>query len=135
MDDKPYVISMTNPEQIAIVEKWAKYNNMTRTKAIAKACFMAFEYELMKSENEILRHMIIPAEEQIKNTKGEFEVWGAFDEDDVLLDYSLSEEDVREWAYDRFEKEMVSIARMTIHQREQVKIRNLRDPYQEYIDE
>lgn len=64
-----------------------------------------------------------------------FEVWGAFDEDDVLLDYSLSEEDVREWAYDRFEKEMVSIARMTIHQREQVKIRNLRDPYQEYIDE
>jgi hypothetical protein len=64
-----------------------------------------------------------------------FEVWGAFDEDDVLLDYSLSEEDVREWAYDRFEKEMVSIARITIHQREAVKIRNLRDPYQEYIDE
>jgi hypothetical protein len=64
-----------------------------------------------------------------------FEVWGAFDEDDVLLDYSLFEEDVREWAYDRFEKEMVSIARMTIHEREQVKIRNLRDPYQEMIDE
>jgi hypothetical protein len=64
-----------------------------------------------------------------------FEVWGAFDEDDVLLDYSLSEEDVREWAYDRFEKEMVSIAKMTIHEREQVKIRNLRDPYQEMIDD
>jgi hypothetical protein len=64
-----------------------------------------------------------------------FEVWGAFDEDDTLLDYSLSEEDVREWAYDRFKKEMVSIARITIHKREQVKIRNLRDPYQEMIDE
>ena len=135
MDDKPYVISMTNPEQIAIVEKWAKYNNMTRTKAITKACFMAFEYELMKSENAILRHMIVTPQKPIKNTKGEFEAWGAFDEDDVLLDYSLSEEDVREWAYDRFEKEMVSIARITIHEREQVKIRNLRDPYQEYRDE
>jgi hypothetical protein len=64
-----------------------------------------------------------------------FEVWGAFDEDDILLDYAISEEDVREWAYDRFEKEMYSIAKMTIHKREQVKIRNLRDPYQEYIDE
>jgi hypothetical protein len=64
-----------------------------------------------------------------------FEVWGAFDEDDVLLDYSLFEEDVREWAYDRFEKEMYSIAKITIHERELVKIRNLRDPYQEYIDE
>lgn len=64
-----------------------------------------------------------------------FEVWGAFDEDDTLLDYSLFEEDVRQWAYDRFEKEMVSIARMTIHKRELVKIRNLRDPYQEYRDE
>jgi hypothetical protein len=64
-----------------------------------------------------------------------FTVWGAFDEDDVLLDYSLSEEDVREWAYDRFEKEMYSIAKMTIHKRELVKIRNLRDTYQEYIDE
>ncbi len=64
-----------------------------------------------------------------------FEVWGAFDEDDVLLDYSLFEEDVREWAYDRFEKEMVSIAKMTIHERELVKIRNLKDPYQEYRDE
>ena len=64
-----------------------------------------------------------------------FEVWGAFDEDDILLDYAISEEDVREWAYDRFEKEMVSIARITIHKRELVKIRNLRDPYQEYRDE
>jgi len=64
-----------------------------------------------------------------------FEVWGAFDEDDTLLDYSLFEEDVRQWAYDRFEKEMVSIARITIHKRELVKIRNLRDPYQEYRDE
>jgi hypothetical protein len=64
-----------------------------------------------------------------------FEVWGAFDEDDTLLDYSLFEEDVRQWAYDRFEKEMYSIAKMTIHERELVKIRNLRDPYQEYIDE
>lgn len=64
-----------------------------------------------------------------------FEVWGAFDEDDVLLDYSLFEEDVREWAYDRFEKKMYSIAKITIHERELVKIRNLRDPYQEYRDE
>ncbi len=52
-----------------------------------------------------------------------------------LVDYAISEEDVRDWAYDRFEKEMVSIARITIHEREQVKIRNLRDTYQEYRDE
>ena len=64
-----------------------------------------------------------------------FEVWGAFDEDDTLLDYSIFEEDVREWAFSRFHKEMVSIAKMTIHPREIIKIRNLRDIYQEYRDE
>lgn len=64
-----------------------------------------------------------------------FEVWGAFDEDDTLLDYSLFEEDVREWASSRFEKEMIAIAKMTIHPREVITIRNLRDPYQELRDE
>lgn len=48
--------------------------------------------------------------------------YGAFDEDQVLLDYSLSEEDVREWADDRFKKEMHYIGIVEFKNLEQVKI-------------
>ena len=48
--------------------------------------------------------------------------FAAFDEDEVMLDYSLSEEDVREWADDRFKKEMHFIGIVEFSNLERVKI-------------
>lgn len=58
-DRKPYVISMTEPQQIDVVEKWTGYLGMTRTKAITAACMLAFKYEEMRRENEMLRAQLI----------------------------------------------------------------------------
>lgn len=54
-DRKPYVISMTEPHQIDVVEKWTGFLGITRTKAVTAACMLAFKYESLRRENEMLR--------------------------------------------------------------------------------
>lgn len=61
-DRKPYVISITDVAQITAVERWAKYIGMTRTKAVTAACMLAFKYENMRIENEMLKKRLEIAE-------------------------------------------------------------------------
>lgn len=51
-----------------------------------------------------------------------FEVWGLFDEDDVMQDYSIFEDDIYKWADERFLGKKVSIAKVTIHPRKDITI-------------
>lgn len=61
---KPYVISMTDAAQIDQVEQWSKYIGMTRTKAVTAACMLAFKYEQLKLENELLKRKLAAAERE-----------------------------------------------------------------------
>lgn len=61
-EKKPYIISMTDEAQIATVDGWAKHIGMTRTKAVTAACMLAFKYENMRIENELLKRRLEIAE-------------------------------------------------------------------------
>lgn len=61
-EKKPYIVSITDAAQIDTVDKWTKYVGMTRTKAVTAACMLAFKYEQVKLENEILKRKLAIAE-------------------------------------------------------------------------